>query len=93
MYTCDLQDEVGRWAETTFPHATLTSILEHLRGEVLDELGPETDPSEAADVLLLLFHYAHKRNFDLIEEAKRKLSVNKTRAWAPPNARGVSHHL
>ena len=87
------QEEVGSWADSTFPHATVASILAHIREEVTEELRAEADPSEAADVLLLLLHYAHKRDFDLFQEAQRKLSINRMRAWAPPNEHGVSYHI
>lgn len=88
-----LQERVGRWADSTFPHATLTSILAHLRDEVNGELSPEAPPSEAADCLLLLLHYAHKRDIDLYAAAEAKLDVNLERAWSEPDERGVSVHV
>ena len=88
-----LQRAVGEWADATFPHATPSTIVAHLRDEVLDELDPHADPSEAADCFLLLLHFAHKRGFDLAAAALDKLDVNRARSWSPPDERGVSTHL
>ena len=88
-----LQRAVGEWADGAFPHATPETIVAHLRDEVNGELAPEADPDEAADCLLLLLHYAHKRGFSLIDAALDKFEVNRNRRWAVPDARGVSTHL
>lgn len=89
----DLQSEVGSWADETFPHSTPETIVFHLRDEVDSELTPEAEPEEAADVLLLLLHYAHKRDFDLISAAQEKFEVNRSRHWGEPDERGVSVHI
>lgn len=87
------QEAVGRWADQVFPHSTLKSILAHLQEEVEEELNESASPDEAADVLLLLLHYAHKRQFDLFEEAKRKFDINRGRRWSKPDVSGISRHL
>jgi len=38
-------------------------------------------PEEAADILLLLFHHAYKNGYNLLDEGRRKLEINKGRVW------------
>ena len=51
------------------------------------------DPEEAADVLLLLLHYAHKRGFSLAKWARCKFEVVKKRKWKKPDKAGVIEHV
>lgn len=93
------QFEVGSWGERTFPQATNTSIVAHLRREV-EELAAEVERGvstrdlayEAADVYLLLLHLAHRGGFDLATFAARKHAINERRAWGQPDAEGVVEH-
>lgn len=86
------QEEVGTWGDHTFGRSTPQSVLAHLRDE-LDELTASLSPEEAADCLLLLLHFAHKRDFSLADEAKRKFAINLSRTWGEPDERGVVRHI
>jgi hypothetical protein len=93
------QVAVGTWAEATFPQATKGSIVAHLRREV-EELGasaqlgpPEDEEREAADCVLLLLHFAHKRGFSLLAAAHEKFATNQARHWGEPDAEGVVEHV
>lgn len=49
--------------------------------------------AEAADVFLLLLHFSHRSGFSLMDEARRKLEINKRRQWGEPDAEGVVEHV
>lgn len=93
------QQEVGRWAETTFPQSTKATIVAHLLREVAEldgaqHLGPpEAEEEEAADCFLLLLHFAHKRGFSLLDAADRKMVENRLRRWGKADAAGVVEHV
>lgn len=90
---------VGTWGEATFGRSTPASVIEHLADEVAElrhaERGTVVSDheAEAADCLLLLLHYAHKRGFSLFDAAARKFDVNRRRRWDEPDARGVVRHI
>ena len=97
------QDEVGEWAEKTFPHSTVLTCINHLWREVA-ELKDSADaaaitewngcdPEELADCFLLLLHIAHKIKANLLVEAVVKHGKNKKRTWGNPDAEGVSEHI
>ena len=102
-----LQREIGEWGKRQFPDATAFSILEHLweeykelRAEVyVHELPGVEDRGarlgeEAADMVILLFHLAHRfGGFDLMAEVRRKFDVNTKRTWGEPDAQGVIRHV
>ena len=92
------QAEIGAWTTETFPEATTQSQLEHLRREVLEliesdqEDAPADCAGEAADCLLLLLGYAHRRGFDLLNAAEIKHHINQGREWGAPDEDGVREH-
>lgn len=86
------QDELGAWGDETFPDGTPETIVNHLCREVL-ELVEKHEPEEAADCFLLLLHHAHRSGYDLLEEAKKKFEINKTRKWGKPDKYGVIEHI
>lgn len=75
----DWQQNVGEWAEKTFPQSTQDSIIKHLQHEANVELTPDCNPEELADVFLLLLHLAHKRGVSLVQEARIKFLRNQER--------------
>jgi NTP pyrophosphatase (non-canonical NTP hydrolase) len=90
----ETQNIVGEWADFTFPLATPQTITRHMMEELTEIedalLGvalhtPEDVPEEAADLFLLLLHLSHKLGFDLWEEGRKKLLVNRERFWEAPN--------
>lgn len=87
-------DEAAEWSEKTFPQSSFGSVLAHLLREwrELEDSG-FTDPSEFADVILLLNHLAFKQGFSLDDAVEEKFEVNKKRVWGKPDAEGVSEHI
>jgi len=49
--------------------------------------------SEAADLGILLFGYAHQRGFDLLTAMEEKFSEVRARRWSKPDAEGVIEHV
>lgn len=87
-----LQKEIGEWGVKTFPKATPDTQLRHLKREV-NELFEQHDPVEAADCLILLLGHAHRRGYDLFEEAVKKFKIIQGRKWAEPDSEGVQEHI
>ena len=94
----ECQDDIGAWGDATFPHSTIDTVMAHLAEEVAEffddwRAGRETQEEEAADVLLLLLHYAHKRGFSLRARAAEKMALNRARRWkaTPEPAGHVTH--
>lgn len=85
-----LQDEIGGWGDATFPKSTPETVLAHFREEVAEllEVAPmmpdhpsHDEAEEAADVFLLLLHFAHKKGFSLFDVTERKMAINRARRW------------
>lgn len=85
----ELQDEIGKWTCETFGTGPLKEIvtLDHLKAELREicEARAEgvraNEAKELADVAILVFGYAHRREFDLSEEIERKMTENRARDW------------
>jgi len=88
----DVQHECGSWAEKQFPASTPSSVLKHFEKEV-KELLASGKPEEVADCVLLLIHYAFKKNFSLYQEIMKKFEVNQNRKWGKPDKDGVTEHV
>ena len=88
----DLVDQTGTWAQATFPKSTDSSICEHLKREAQELADKPSDVEEAADCILLIFHLAHRRGWDLGKAIREKSAKNKSRIWNPVDAKGVSEH-
>ncbi len=94
----DLQRRVAEWGEQTFPDAHDAGIWQHLREEV-DELraalmaGDQAEVAqEAADIVMMLFHLAHRGGFSLQRAVEAKFTACQQREWLPPDASGVVRH-
>jgi len=94
-----LQDQVAAWQAETFPGATTRSRIKHLEKEVGEleeaELGISRERilREAADCAILLFGIAALVGGDLLDEARKKLEINKGRKWGEPDEDGVVEHI
>lgn len=47
---------------------------------------------EIVDCYLLVLHLVHLRGFDLLDEARKKMEINRGRKWGPPDKNGVIEH-
>jgi NTP pyrophosphatase (non-canonical NTP hydrolase) len=92
-YLNDMIHRCGSWADVTFSKATPSSICEHLRREVVELKDRSDDVEEAADCMLLLFHLAHKRGWNLEQAVINKFEKNQKRKWGEPDAHGVVEHV
>lgn len=86
----EFQNEIGGWGNLTFPKSTPETVLAHFREEVAEflevapmmpELPDYDEAEEAADVFLLLLHFAHKKGFSLFDVTERKMAINRARRW------------
>lgn len=86
-----LHAEYLRWVKATFPTETVSEQMAHL-DEEFDELisGNWDDPSEFADVLMLLCCVAHGQGIDIIQAFRDKFAINKERSWEKTE-RGFRH--
>lgn len=90
------QQEVGEWANKTFPGSNLRTKLTHLHRELIELKEARRDTQvaeECADMFLILLHICHSLNIDLGEEAECKLEVCKGRIWGKPDTEGVIEHV
>lgn len=91
--TLQFQREVSTWAQETFPNQTPASKLAHLCDEVEElKLCPD-DGEEMADIFILLLNLAEMNGFDLMHEARAKMTKNRARKWGKPDERGVCKHI
>lgn len=108
MKTLDeFQKEVGEWGEVTFPKSYINSVIDHFDDESKELIGNFKDEEgnrfsfvsytnadeEAADCVLLLLHYCHKRDISLMQLMEDKMKVNRERKWGKPDERGVVRHV
>jgi hypothetical protein len=92
----DFQQQIGEWANRTFPESTSATILAHLRDEVVElmDAEPAQRAAEAADCFLLLLHLAHRDGFSLFDAGVVKAAINAKRTWASvTNERGYFGHV
>lgn len=94
--------EAGEWSDETFGHswndgdAAGVPSLYHLREEIDELIASPGDLTEWADVVLLLFDAARRRQItvqDIIVAAREKFEVNKRRKWRAPDENGVVRHV
>lgn len=87
---------MGVWSEAIFPGDRTRETLLHLREEITELLEADAQSAnygeEAADVLILLLCYAHRKGFLLADALARKHVMNLERSWAlGPD--GMSRHV
>jgi hypothetical protein len=105
----NLQQRVGEWGVTTFPHGTMTTIHRHLMEEAAElrsalsdwltrqapiaEFVWPTVMEEVADIILLALHLAHRGRFDLMQFVEDKFNEVKAREWAYDEEAGYYRHV
>lgn len=99
----EYQAEIGAWGNETFPKSTPDTVLAHFEEESEEfiEIAPmmpdhprDDEAEEAADVFLLLLHFAHKKGFSLLEVTERKMVKNRARIWSTePEPAGHFKHV
>ncbi|MGI9501537.1 MAG: dATP/dGTP pyrophosphohydrolase domain-containing protein [Geminicoccaceae bacterium] len=89
----DLAIHHNDWARGVFTKSTPESVTEHLRREAIELAENPTDPSEMADVFLLLVWLADLTGTDLCGAIEDKIDINEHRKWGKPDSQGVVEHL
>jgi len=102
----DFLEEIMVWSNATFPESTTTAKLKHLIkevGEVIKEVENQVSSAqrrrvreEFADVFILLLNALSSEGIhfgQLVEDAKAKMEINKTREWGTPDEHGVVEHI
>lgn len=74
----EFQEQVGVWAEKTFPTYTKETVLIHFMREA-KELKESQSIAEAADCMLCLLHFAHKSKESLLHHTTEKHLINHNR--------------
>lgn len=90
------QADTIAWARRTFPTTTVESTLKHLVRETGEVLKDPADIVEWADCYLLLMNAAAIAGHPvsaIVEAAKAKAAVNRSRKWGAPDADGVVEHV
>lgn len=97
----ELIDEQSHWSQATFgadAERGPTGALKHLAkeaGESIEAIGTAEYKTELADCFLLLLDAARRGRVtfrELVDEAKEKMVVNKSRTWPKPtNDEPVEH--
>lgn len=85
--------QITAWQAKTFPTATLSSCMTHLRREVEELASNPKDGEEIADVFFLLLAVANQAGVNLAEEVAKKFEKNLKRKWKEPDAEGVVEHV
>lgn len=85
--------EVRAWQRVQFPESTPESSTAHLVREARELAERPHEPSEYADVLMLLWCAADLAGIDLAEATAQKLQVNRARRWGEVNADGFREHV
>jgi len=78
-----LQHEIAAWADEVIPQRTPLSIVCKLLEELAELIASErmSDPSEVADVAILVLDLCHLQGIDLVRAVQDKMHTNRTRTW------------
>lgn len=77
----ELQHSVSSWADETFPGRPMQSALLKLYEEIGEMVRDIGNPSEHADVYILMLDISHMAGVDVEQAILAKLEVNRQRAW------------
>jgi NTP pyrophosphatase (non-canonical NTP hydrolase) len=87
----ELQRQISGWADEIFPARTAQSTYLKLFEELGELVRSGGEPSEFADVLILLLDLCHLYGVDVETAVHEKMSINKKRRWEE-NELGVWRH-
>jgi hypothetical protein len=74
-------------------HNCNLGIINNLKKEAQELLDNPDIKDNAADCLILLIQLAFENDFDLLEEAKKKMEINLKRKWGEVQEDGVIEHI
>lgn len=87
----ELAKEIFVWAENTFPERTDSSMFLKMYSETAELIRSGGDPLEFADLVILLFDYAVRKDINITEAVRQKLEINRRRTWVIGSDGTMSH--
>jgi len=82
---------VFQWASSVFPDRTDSSMFIKIFEELAEVIRSDGDALEVADLFIMLLDYAKRKNINIEEAVRHKLSINRDRNWRI-NANGTMSH-
>lgn len=69
------QSRIGKWHRRTFgQYCSRKRLFDKLAEEFAEFIGSCGEPSEAADIVIVLMAHASRNGYDLMQEVERKFS-------------------
>ena len=91
----ELQAEIATWADTVFPdrtaHGALTKLMLHEIPELITS--KLLDPTEYADIVILVLDIAHLNGIDISSAVREKMAINRARTWEIDQKTGLMSHV
>lgn len=91
----ELQQEIANWADAVFPdrtaHGALTKLMLHEIPELITS--KLLDPTEYADIVILVLDIAHLNGIDISSAVREKMAINRARTWKIDPETGLMSHV
>lgn len=91
----ELQAEIATWADAVFPdrtaHGALTKLMLHEIPELITS--KLLDPTEYADIVILVLDIAHLNGIDISSAVREKMAINRARTWKIDPDTGLMSHV
>jgi NTP pyrophosphatase (non-canonical NTP hydrolase) len=83
MNVHELQTEIADWADRIIPQRTPLSVICKLLEELSELIASDkmSDPSEVADIAILVLDLCHLQQIDLVAAVQAKMVINRARVW------------
>jgi NTP pyrophosphatase (non-canonical NTP hydrolase) len=92
----NIQDSIWKWANETFPDRKDSAMFLKIYQEVSELIDAEDDPEkvgdECADLIIMIFDYAKRKNVNIGSAINKKMEINKRRSWTK-TAMGNYQHV
>jgi predicted house-cleaning noncanonical NTP pyrophosphatase (MazG superfamily) len=91
-----LQTDIVSWLQTAYPNRTQQDVLVKFLEEVAELFKNPNDPTEQADLLILLLdlaHFAGMSGEDLLMHGHTKMETNRGRKWKIDPQTGIMSHV
>jgi len=89
----ELQQDIAAWADNVIPHRTPLSIVCKMLEELSELIASEkmSDPSEVADVAILVLDLCYLQGINLAEAVTHKMVINRSRTWVVTDNMRAQH--
>jgi len=93
-YAETIEELIANWANSVFPHRTITNALSKMVMEEIPEyLMAQGDAMELADIGILLYDIAYLAGINLDKAIREKMEINKKRSWTINEETGLMKHV